>query len=217
MIRGVIFDLDGVLVSTDELHYQSWRQLADAEDIPFDRTINHRLRGVSRMRSLEIILERSDRTHDDGRKQAMSDRKNAAFLTLLNDLTPRDMLPGAAACIETLKGRAVRIAVASSSRNARRILERLGLDATFNAVVDGNDIAESKPHPEVFEKAARLLDLPATDCLVIEDAPAGIEAARRAGMCVFGIGEPDVLPGVTNIATGLDRVTVDELLNLGET
>ncbi len=212
MIRGVIFDLDGVLVSTDALHYQSWRKLAEEEGIPFDPTINHRLRGVSRMRSLDILLERSVRSHDAAQKQAMADRKNATFVTLLGDLTPSDILPGAAACIETLKGRHIRIAVASSSRNARRILQRLGLAAAFDAVVDGNDITESKPDPEVFHKAARLLGLPAAECLVIEDAPAGIEAARQAGMHVFGIGGPDVLPGVANIATGLDQVTVEELL-----
>lgn len=214
MIRGVIFDLDGVLVSTDALHFRSWRQLADEEGIPFDRAINHRLRGVSRMRSLDILLEQSARFYDAAEKRAMADRKNAMFLGLVSGLTPSDILPGAGACIETLRNRHIRLAVASSSRNARRILERLGLGATFDAVVDGNDIVESKPHPEVFEKAAGLLGLSPGECLVVEDAPAGVEAARRAGMRVFGIGGPGVLPGVARIAAGLDRVSADELLSV---
>ena len=212
MIRGVIFDLDGVLVATDEAHYQAWKQLADEEGIPFDRAINERLKGVGRMDSLNIILERSPRAYSEEEKRALADRKNADYRVQLAKLTPADMLPGARELVAALRGRGVKIAVASSSRNTPLILERLGLQDAFDAVADGNDISHSKPHPEVFLVAAERLGLPPDECVVVEDAPAGIEAARRAGMAVFGIGTPDRLPDTPRLAAGLDRVTADELM-----
>jgi len=212
MIRGVIFDLDGVLVTTDELHYRSWKGLADEEGIYFDQTINHRLRGVSRMESLEIILERSDHRYDEREKQQLATRKNATYRRLLDQLTPDDILPGARACIESLSRRGIKLAVASSSKNAKSILEYLELVDAFDAVVDGNDISNSKPHPEVFELAAARIGLDPSECLVVEDAPAGVEAARRAGMSVFGIGSTETLPGVKPLASGLNQVSVDQLL-----
>jgi len=212
MIRGVIFDLDGVLVTTDELHYRAWKELADAEGIQFDRRINDRLRGVSRMESLGILLERSPRTYSEAEKAALAERKNARYRELLQSLTPADVLPGARETLAGLHTRGVRTAVASSSRNAAAILERTGLAGAFDAAVDGNDIRHSKPHPEVFLLAARRLGLPPAECLVVEDAMAGIVAGRRAGMAVFGIGTPETLPGVRNLATDLAHVTVDELL-----
>ena len=214
MIRAVIFDLDGVLVSTDELHFQAWKQLADTEGIPFDRTINHRLRGVSRMESLEIILEQAARTYSAEQKAAMADAKNARYRDLLSTLTPADALPGAAAIPVTLKKRGVKIAVGSSSRNTSLILERLGWSERFDVVVDGNDIRHSKPDPEVFVLAAKRLDVPPGQCLVVEDAIAGVEAARRAGMAVFGIGTSEELPGVKRLAANLAGVSVEELLRL---
>ena len=212
MIRGVIFDLDGVLVSTDELHYRAWKQLADAEGIPFDRTINHRLRGVSRMASLEILLERASRAYSAAEKSAMADRKNAAYRESLETLTPADALPGARELLDGLRVRGIKMAIASSSRNTPQILERLGWSGTFDAVADGNDITHSKPDPEVFLLAARRIGLPPADCLVVEDAAAGIEGARRAGMAVLGIGTPETLPGVKWMASDLTHVTADELL-----
>lgn len=214
MIRAVIFDLDGVLVSTDELHFQAWKQLADAEGIPFDRAINHRLRGVSRMESLEIILERAARTYTPEQKAALADAKNARYRELLSTLTPADALPGAAAITAALKERGVKIAVGSSSRNTSLILERLGWSDRFDAVVDGNDIQHSKPAPEVFVLAAKRLGVPPGRCLVVEDAVAGVEAARRAGMAVFGIGTPEHLPGVKRLAPNLAGVSVEDLLRV---
>lgn len=214
MIRAVIFDLDGVLVSTDEMHYRAWKQLADAEGIPFDRTINHRLRGVSRMESLEIILERARRTYSPEQKAALADAKNARYRELLSTLTPADALPGAAVITAALKERGVKIAVGSSSRNTSLILERLGWSDRFDAVVDGNDIQHSKPDPEVFVLAAKRLGVPPGRCLVVEDAVAGVEAARRAGMAVLGIGTPEDLPGVKRLAPNLAGVSVENLLRL---
>lgn len=215
MIRAVIFDLDGVLVSTDELHFQAWKQLADAEGIPFDRVINHRLRGVSRLESLEIILERAARPYSPEQKIALADAKNAMYRELLSTLTPADALPGAAELPAALKARGVKIAVGSSSRNTSLILERLDWSDRFDVVVDGNDIRRSKPDPEVFVLAAQRLGVPPAQCLVVEDAIAGVEAARRAGMAVFGIGTPELLPGVKRLAPNLAGVSVQDLLRVG--
>jgi beta-phosphoglucomutase len=212
MIRGVIFDLDGVLVTTDELHYRAWQNLADEEGICFDRQINERLRGVSRMQSLEILLERAARSYSPQEKQLLADRKNAAYRQSLQALTPADVLPGSREILAELRRRGVKTALGSVSRNTPLILERTGLAHAFDAVVDGNDIRHSKPDPEVFLLAAARLGLPPAECLVVEDAMAGIEAARRAGMSVFGIGDPQALPGVARLARGLNDIAADDLL-----
>ena len=212
MIRGVIFDLDGVLVTTDELHYQAWKQVADQEGIYFDRTINHRLRGVSRMESLEIILERAGREYTPEEKLAMANRKNGRYRELLDTLTPADVLPGVNAILAGLRQRDVKLAIASSSRNTPLILSRVELKEAFDAVADGNDITHSKPHPEVFLLAARRLGVPPAECLVIEDAAAGIEAGRRAGMAVFGIGTSETLPNVEPLAASLAEIDAARLL-----
>ena len=215
MIQGVIFDLDGVLVTTDELHYRSWKQLADSLGVYFDRTINNRLRGVSRMRSLEIMLERSDRAFSDEEKAMLADRKNDSYRRPLQTLSPAHAMPGARDLLAALRDRNIKVAVASSSKNAPLILERLGWSDAFDAVADGNEITRSKPDPEVFLLAAGRLGLSPADCVVVEDAAAGIEAARRAGMAAFGIGTPQTLPGVGNLAPDLKGVTVDMLLEAG--
>lgn len=212
MIRGVIFDLDGVLVTTDELHYRAWKRMADEEGIYFDRQINHRLRGVSRMASLEIVLERAARPYAPPEKQAMAERKNNYYRAMLAELTPSDVLPGAKEMLASLRRRGVKTAVGSSSKNTPLIMERVGIAGDVDAVADGNDITHSKPHPEVFLIAAQRLGLPPHQCLVVEDAAAGIEAGRRAGMAVFGIGTPHTLPGVQPLAENLAGVTAEELL-----
>lgn len=215
MIRGVIFDLDGVLVTTDEFHYQAWKRMADEEGIYFDRQINHRLRGVSRMASLEIILERATRRYSDDEKLEMATRKNTYYRDLLYTLTPKALLPGALKMLTELRRLGIKTAIGSSSKNTPLIMERTALADKIDAVADGNDITRSKPDPQVFLIAAERLGLPAEQCLVVEDAVAGIEAGRRAGMAVFGIGTPDILPGVENIAENLSQVTAKQLVNLG--
>lgn len=189
MIQGVIFDLDGVLVSTDELHYAAWKRLADREGITFDRAINDRLRGVSRMASLEIILERAGRTYSEDEKQEMAAYKNGLYVTLLDRLTPADVLPGVLGTLDGLRARGVKLAVGSSSKNAKKILEKTGLIDGFDAVADGTDITRSKPDPEVFLSAAEKLGLPSEACAVVEDAEAGIEAAKAGGMTALAVGD----------------------------
>jgi beta-phosphoglucomutase len=211
-VRGVIFDLDGVIVSTDEFHYQAWQQMADAEGIPFDREINHRLRGVSRMQSLAIILERARRACTEEEKLALAERKNATYRALLDKLTPRDILPGALPLLDGLRGRGIRVAVASSSRNAGTILERIGLAGAFDAVVDGNAITHSKPHPEVFLKAAARLRLRPARCLVVEDAVAGVEAAHAAGMPCLAVGDAAGRIAAEAAAPDLLDADIDRLL-----
>ena len=189
MIQGVIFDLDGVLVTTDELHYRAWKALADREGIYFDRAINDRLRGVSRMASLEIILERAGRTYSEDEKREMAAFKNGLYVDLLDGLTPEDILPGVAETLDGLAARGVKTAVGSSSQNAKKILEKTGLLGCFDAVADGTDITRSKPDPEVFLRAAAKLGLAPEACAVVEDAEAGIEAAKAGGMTAFAVGD----------------------------
>jgi len=213
-LRAVIFDLDGVLVSTDEFHYLAWQRLADEEGVPFDRETNHRLRGVGRMDSLEILLERSPRTYTPAEKTALADRKNNYYRESLKTLTPDDVLPGAREILEGLQGRGVKVAVASSSRNAPEILRRTGLADMPDVAVDGNDITRSKPDPEVFLTAAARLGIPPAACLVVEDAGSGVEAAVAAGMKCLGVGAAVGHPKANRSAADLAAITVDEMLGM---
>ena len=187
-IQGVIFDLDGVIVSTDEYHYRAWSELADAEGIYFDRKINERLRGVSRMESLEILLEQATRPYSNVDKQTMATHKNDVYKASLIGLTPVDILPGAKELLQALKNMGVKIAIGSSSKNTPFILERVGLTNFFDAVADGNSIQNSKPDPEVFLLAAKLMALDPSACAVVEDAYAGIDAAKAAGCRAVAVG-----------------------------
>lgn len=194
MIKAVIFDLDGVLVSTDELHYLGWKALAEREGIYFDREINNRLRGVSRMESLDIILERAGHTYSAEEKQEMAAYKNDIYAASLDTLTPADRLEGVSECLTALHGMGLKLAVGSSSKNTPKILLRTGLAPEFDAVADGNDISRSKPDPEVFLKAAEKLGMAPGDCAVVEDAEAGIQAAKAAGMTAFAVGDAKKSP-----------------------
>ena len=188
-MKAVIFDLDGVLCSTDRYHYLAWKSLADEQNIYFDEQINNRLRGVSRMASLEIVLERSDRSYSPEEKLAMAEKKNARYRELLKNVSPSDLAPGALETLEALHARGLKLAIGSSSKNTPVILSRLGISDRFDAISDGNNISRSKPDPEVFVKAAEMLGLPCGECLVVEDALAGAEAAHRGGMKVACVGD----------------------------
>lgn len=188
MIQAVIFDLDGVLVTTDDCHYKAWKRMADEEGIPFDRDINQRLRGVSRMESLEIILERAGRAYSAQEKAALATRKNGYYIELISKLDQSALLDGALQTLQLLRSHGMKTAIGSSSRNAPTILRQTGLEGWFDAVADGNQIKFSKPAPDVFLLAARLIQVPDAECLVVEDADAGVEAALNAGMQVLAVG-----------------------------
>ena len=214
MIQAVIFDLDGVIVSTDEFHYQGWQRLADELGVYFDRHINERLRGVSRMGSLEILLERATQSYSSAEKQAFCDRKNTYYRTLLERLSPADILPGVMKLLPVLKARGVKIAIGSSSRNCPTILEKVGLTGYFDAVVDGNHITRTKPDPETFLLAAQRLGIPPGNCLVVEDAEAGVSSALAADMKVLAVGFASHDPRAHQRARDLTVLQVNELLAL---
>ena len=189
-IKGLIFDLDGVLVFTDKFHYQAWKTMAGGLGVYFDETINHRLRGVSRMDSLEIILERYEGPDLSLReKEKLAEKKNEIYRTLLESMTPDDVTKEVRDTLTKLREKGYKLAIGSSSKNAKFILEKVELKDAFDAISDGNNITKSKPDPEVFLKAAEYLGLPPKACMVVEDAEAGIEAAKKGGMYAAGIGE----------------------------
>ena len=187
--KGIIFDLDGVICSTDEYHYLAWKALADRLGIPFDRERNNLLRGVSRMASLDIILEKSDKTYTDEEKTAFAEEKNTLYRELLGRMSPADLSGDVKNTLEALRKTGLKLAIGSSSKNTPFILERIGLKDFFDAVADGNCITHSKPHPEVFLKAADKLGLIPQDCLVVEDAHAGVEAAKAGGFDCAAMGD----------------------------
>jgi len=211
-LKAVIFDLDGVLADTAVLHRAAWQQLATEIDAPFDEAIAERMKGVDRMGSLEILLERAPRRYSDEEKSELAARKNARYVELIGRLTPDNLLPGARAAVESVRAAGLKTALASASRNAPQLLDRLGIAALFDCIVDANRIARSKPDPEIFLAAATGLGLAPADCLGVEDAAAGIASIHAAGMAAVGVGraealaEADVL--LSNIAAfDIGRIT----------
>lgn len=189
-IKGIIFDLDGVLVFTDKFHYQAWKTIADDMGIYFDTKINNRLRGVSRMESLDIILERYEgATLTEEKKKELAEKKNGIYRELLKTMIPSDVSPEVRNTLNELHKAGFKLAVGSSSKNARFILEKVNLTDVFDAISDGTNITRSKPDPEVFQKAAECLELKPEQCAVVEDAEAGIDAAKAGQMLAVGIGE----------------------------
>lgn len=191
-MKAIIFDLDGVICHTDEYHYLAWKAMADSMSIPFDREINNRLRGVSRMESLEIILEQYHGELSPAEKEALAEQKNELYKESLKQMSPADLSEEVKTTLDALRSRNYKLAIGSSSKNARFILQQLGLGGYFDAISDGNNIVNSKPDPEVFVKAAQMLCIPASDCLVVEDAVSGAVAGKRGGMKVACVGDAAV-------------------------
>lgn len=196
-MKAVIFDLDGVICFTDQYHYKAWKAMADEIGVYFDETINHRLRGVSRMESLNIILERADRAYSEEEKEALAAKKNSLYVELLSEMTPADLSDEVKETLDALRERGLLLAIGSSSKNTKTILGRIGLGDFFDAISDGTNITRSKPDPEVFLKAAEMLGVSPAEALVVEDAKAGIEAAVAGGFKSAGIGEAATHPKVT--------------------
>lgn len=196
-MKAVIFDLDGVICFTDKLHYKAWKTVADEQGIYFDEKINDRLRGVSRMASLDIILERAGRAYSLDEKKEIAEKKNSIYVSLLDTMNENDLDDGVKEALDTLRERGTLLAIGSSSKNTKKILEKLGLKDYFDAVSDGTNITRSKPDPEVFLKAAQMLGVEPEDAIVVEDALSGIDAALAGGFKCVGIGEAATHPQVT--------------------
>ena len=189
-LKGLIFDLDGVIVFTDKFHYQAWKKMADGMGIYFDEEINNRLRGVSRMDSLEIILERYEgEPLSDEKKNELAAYKNDIYRELLKTMTPADVAQEVRDTLAELRAKGIKISLGSSSKNAKFILERVDLLDAFDAISDGNNITKSKPDPEVFLKGAQFLGLAPEECAVVEDAYAGIDAAKAGNFIGIAIGD----------------------------
>lgn len=213
MIKGVIFDLDGVLLSTDEYHYLAWKQLADKLGIYFDKTINNKLRGVSRMASLEIILGERSGEFTEEQKVGFASEKNDVYRNLLSQMSPSSVTDDVRTTLDKIRHAGLKTAIGSSSKNTKYILERTDLSRFFDAVSDGNNITRSKPDPEVFLKAAEFIGLQAAECLVIEDAHSGIDAAKAGGFTAVAIGDATTHKGADYKITNLSDLL--EILNIG--
>lgn len=214
MNKGFIFDLDGVIVDTAKFHYQAWKRLANELGFDFTEEDNEQLKGVSRMRSLDILLEIGRVEKSESEKLELADKKNTWYVELINNLSPDDLLPGAEKFLREASNKDIKIALGSASKNAPFILKKLEVDTLFDASIDGTKIAKAKPDPEVFLKGAEAIGLAPENCLVFEDAQAGVEAAKNAGMKCVGIGSADILGTADYVVSGMDKIDVSEALNL---
>lgn len=211
MIKACIFDLDGVIVNTARYHFIAWKALADELGFEFTENDNERLKGVSRMESLDILLEIGELDLPPEKKEELAKRKNEHYRSFILKMTPDEILPGAEKFIREVKDNNMPIAVGSSSKNTMTILDRLQLTSLFDAVIDGTKISNAKPNPEVFLKGAEALKMPPEECVVFEDAKAGIEAALAGGMKAIGIGSPENLGMAHLVVPGLHEMTLEKL------
>lgn len=193
MIKGFLFDLDGVIVDTAVFHFQAWRRLAQKLGGDFTEEQNEQLKGVSRVDSLKKIIEWTGATVSDEEFQTLMVEKNEWYLELVQGLGPQDALPGALGFLQTAYDQGIKIALGSASKNAPMILEKLGITPLFTAIIDGNNVVNGKPHPEVFLKGAEALGLKPSECVVFEDSIAGVQAAKTGGMSSVGIGDAETL------------------------
>jgi len=209
-----IFDLDGVLVDTAKYHYLAWKKLADQLGIDFTHEDNERLKGVSRDRSLEILLEIGNLEHafSAEQKKAMATEKNEDYVTYIQQLTQDDLLPGSKALLLDLRRRGIKTGLGSASKNAPGILTRLGITGLFDVIIDGNATQRAKPDPEVFLLGAQALHIAPGDCVVFEDAQAGIEAALAAGMTPIAVGSPQFLQGAVLYVADLSDEKIREMV-----
>ncbi len=211
IIRAFLFDLDGVITDTSEFHFLAWQRLAREENLPFDRQDNEALRGVGRRESLDLLLK--GRKIPDAVARAWMDRKNDYYIELVKGMSSGDLLPGAAELLAALHQAGIKIAIVSSSRNTPLVLERLHLETPLDTVVDGSMVARSKPAPDLFLKAAELLGIPPAQCVVVEDAAAGVEAGRRAGMVTLGLGPPERVGAADLFLPDLSRADLGAILD----
>lgn len=211
-IKGFIFDLDGVIVDTAKYHYLAWKRLADELGFDFTEKDNEKLKGVSRMASLEILLEIGGLDFDEQTKLELADRKNNWYVEYITAMTEDEILPGAKQFIKSAKAAGLKAALGSASKNALTILNRLKLTACFDAIIDGSKVSKAKPDPEIFLLAAKELGLPPENCAVFEDAKAGVEAAHNAGMKCIGVGNGTELSEADLLIPGFENIDLDTLI-----
>lgn len=210
-LLGSIFDLDGVIVDTAKYHFQAWKRLADELGVDFTKEENEKLKGVSRMRSLEIILEMGGVEASEEEKLELATRKNTWFVEYLNNMSPDEILPGVMDFLEQLKSKGIKIALGSASKNARRALENIQMLEKFEVIIDGTMVSKAKPDPEVFIAAVNGLNLSPDNCIVFEDAVAGVRAAHNGGMKCIGVGDPQILNEAEIIISTFENLSWDEL------
>lgn len=210
-LTACLFDLDGVIVDTAKYHFVAWREIARELGFEFTERDNERLKGVSRTRSLEILLEVGGVVLDDATKTAIAERKNALYLSYVMKMTPAEILPGADAFLKACRSAGLKTALATASRNSALILDLLKIAPLFDVVVDGNKVTHTKPHPEVFLNCAAELGVPPSTCVVFEDAEAGIEAAHAGGMVAIGIGDPVILRDAELVVPGLAAIAISQV------
>lgn len=212
-VSACIFDLDGVVVDTAKYHYLAWKRLAAEHGFDFTEHDNERLKGVSRMASLEILLEIGQKSASPQEKELMAARKNAWYVEYIENMDPSEILPGAQEFIDNLRGRGIKVALGSASKNARLILNRIGLVNHFDTIVDGTRVVNAKPNPEVFLIAASDLGVTPAECLVFEDAEAGVEAAINGGMRCVGVGNPLVLSKANLVIDGFKNLSPNDIFD----
>ena len=209
-----IFDLDGVIVDTARYHFLAWKKLADQLGVHFTEEDNERLKGVSRMASLEIILELGNIKTDEISKVRYATLKNSWYVDFINKMTPEELLPGSIDFIMELKKANIRVAIGSASKNTPLILMRVGILQLFDAIADGNNVSKAKPNPDVFLKAAEMVNVKPQKCIVFEDAIAGVQAALNAGMMCIGIGSPKILTEAHFVVSGLSEMNLEKLVTI---
>ena len=209
-VRGFIFDLDGVLTDTAEFHYRAWQRLADEAGLPFSRQANEKLRGVSRRESLRLIV--GQRSFSEAQIEEMMDLKNRYYLQAIETISPNDLLPGARELLQEIRAAGLKSAVGSASKNAGQVIDRLGLRPLLDAVADGYSVERPKPAPDLFLHAANELHLSPSECVVVEDAAAGIEAALAGGFYSVGLGPAERVGQAQAVFPSLEGVHLSDLL-----
>jgi len=212
-LQACLFDLDGVVVNTAKHHFTAWQRLADELGVPFDHRDNDRLKGLSRVDSLEYIMRKGRLQLDNDTKVRLMDRKNVWYLEQVEAMQPDELFPGVVEFIDELRAAGMGVALGSSSKNAPLILERCGIQDRFDAVIDGNSITFSKPDPEVFLKGAEALSVEPSCTVVFEDAVSGVQAALNGGFRVVGIGDMEILDGADFVMSGFDNFSMEELVD----
>lgn len=214
MIKGYIFDLDGVIVDTAKYHYNAWRKLANTLGFDISEEQNENLKGVSRTESLEYILTLGNLHFSEDEKTKMAILKNSWYVDSISNMNESELLPGSAELIKEIKLLGLKVSLGSASKNALRILEATGLIEYFDAIIDGTKTTESKPHPQVFLMGAEALNLDPKECIVFEDSLNGVKAAKKGGFVSIGVGDKDVLKESDYVISSLEGVTVDSLNNI---